>query len=141
MARLAVFASGRGSNFIALAAALKTAGRHAIEFLLCDVEGAAGGIFALSGSVTAFCSVSGASPAFTNCAGAVNGACAVSASAPINQSSGFITAFCSVSGAGSGFSAMLSAGGTLISVNTTGSLIAFTAAIGTSITRTMAAGF
>jgi phosphoribosylglycinamide formyltransferase-1 len=40
MARLAVFASGRGSNFIAIAAALKAAGRHAIEFLLCDVEGA-----------------------------------------------------------------------------------------------------
>ena len=41
MARLAVFASGRGSNFVAIAAALKGAGRHAIEFLLCDVEGAA----------------------------------------------------------------------------------------------------
>ena len=40
MARLAVFASGRGSNFIAIAAALKAAGRHAIEFLLCDVEDA-----------------------------------------------------------------------------------------------------
>jgi phosphoribosylglycinamide formyltransferase-1 len=40
MARLAVFASGRGSNFIAIAAALEAAGRHAIEFLLCDVEGA-----------------------------------------------------------------------------------------------------
>jgi phosphoribosylglycinamide formyltransferase-1 len=40
MARLSVFASGRGSNFIAIAAALKAAGRHAIEFLLCDVEGA-----------------------------------------------------------------------------------------------------
>jgi phosphoribosylglycinamide formyltransferase-1 len=40
MARLAVFASGTGSNFVALAAALKAAHRHAIEFLLCDVPGA-----------------------------------------------------------------------------------------------------
>ena len=40
MARLAVFASGTGSNFVALAAAVKAAHRHAIEFLLCDVEGA-----------------------------------------------------------------------------------------------------
>jgi phosphoribosylglycinamide formyltransferase-1 len=40
MARLAVFASGKGSNFVALAAALKEARRHGIEFLLCDVEGA-----------------------------------------------------------------------------------------------------
>jgi phosphoribosylglycinamide formyltransferase-1 len=40
MARLAVFASGRGSNFMALAAAVKAAHRHAIEFLLCDQEGA-----------------------------------------------------------------------------------------------------
>jgi phosphoribosylglycinamide formyltransferase 1 len=40
MARLAVFASGRGSNFVAIAGALKMARRHAIEFLLCDVEGA-----------------------------------------------------------------------------------------------------
>ncbi len=41
MARLAVFASGTGSNFVAIAAALKAAHRHAIEFLLCDVPGAA----------------------------------------------------------------------------------------------------
>ena len=40
MARLAVFASGKGSNFAAIADALRAAGRHAIEFLLCDVEGA-----------------------------------------------------------------------------------------------------
>jgi phosphoribosylglycinamide formyltransferase 1 len=55
MARLAVFASGTGSNFVAIAAALKAArqstdtvicatpgaaGRHALELLLCDVEGA-----------------------------------------------------------------------------------------------------
>jgi phosphoribosylglycinamide formyltransferase 1 len=40
MARLAVFASGRGSNFIAIVGALKMARRHSIEFLLCDVEGA-----------------------------------------------------------------------------------------------------
>jgi phosphoribosylglycinamide formyltransferase 1 len=40
MARLAVFASGTGSNFVALAAAIKAAHRHAIEFLLCDVPGA-----------------------------------------------------------------------------------------------------
>jgi phosphoribosylglycinamide formyltransferase 1 len=40
MARLAVFASGRGTNFLAIAAALKAAHRHSIEFLLCDVEGA-----------------------------------------------------------------------------------------------------
>ena len=40
MARLAVFASGRGTNFVAIADALRAAGRHAIEFLLCDVEGA-----------------------------------------------------------------------------------------------------
>ena len=40
MARLAVFASGTGSNFVAIAAALKAAHRHGIEFLLCDVEGA-----------------------------------------------------------------------------------------------------
>ncbi len=39
MARLAVFASGRGSNFVAIARAM-TATRHAIEFLLCDVAGA-----------------------------------------------------------------------------------------------------
>jgi phosphoribosylglycinamide formyltransferase 1 len=40
MARLAVFASGRGSNFVALAQALRAAGRHRIEFLFCDVAGA-----------------------------------------------------------------------------------------------------
>jgi len=40
MARLAVFASGTGSNFVAIAAALKAAHRHALEFLLCDVPGA-----------------------------------------------------------------------------------------------------
>jgi len=37
---LAVFASGRGSNFIAIAGALAMAKRHAIEFVLCDVKGA-----------------------------------------------------------------------------------------------------
>ena len=42
MARLAVFASGTGSNFVAIAGGLKMARRHAIEFLLCDMEGAAG---------------------------------------------------------------------------------------------------
>jgi phosphoribosylglycinamide formyltransferase-1 len=40
MARLAVFASGTGSNFVALASAVTAAHRHAIEFLLCDVPGA-----------------------------------------------------------------------------------------------------
>jgi phosphoribosylglycinamide formyltransferase 1 len=40
MARLAVFASGRGTNFVAIADSLAAAGRHRIEFLLCDVEGA-----------------------------------------------------------------------------------------------------
>ena len=40
MARLAVFASGTGSNFVAIAAAITTAHRHSIEFLLCDVPGA-----------------------------------------------------------------------------------------------------
>jgi len=40
MARLAVFASGTGSNFVALAEALRKGKRHAIEFLLCDVVGA-----------------------------------------------------------------------------------------------------
>jgi phosphoribosylglycinamide formyltransferase 1 len=40
MARLAVFASGTGSNFVALAAALKAAPRHVLEFILCDVPGA-----------------------------------------------------------------------------------------------------
>jgi phosphoribosylglycinamide formyltransferase-1 len=39
MARLAVFASGTGSNFVALARAIKPT-RHLIEFLLCDVTGA-----------------------------------------------------------------------------------------------------
>jgi phosphoribosylglycinamide formyltransferase-1 len=39
MARIAVFASGRGSNFVAIARAL--AGTpHRIEFLFCDVPGA-----------------------------------------------------------------------------------------------------
>jgi len=37
MARLAVFASGTGSNFVALAEALRKGKRHTIEFLLCDV--------------------------------------------------------------------------------------------------------
>jgi len=41
MAKLAVFASGTGSNFVAISAALKAARRHSIEFLLCDVAGAA----------------------------------------------------------------------------------------------------
>lgn len=41
MAKLAVFASGTGSNFVAIAAAVKAARRHSIEFLLCDVAGAA----------------------------------------------------------------------------------------------------
>ncbi|MGA2641104.1 MAG: phosphoribosylglycinamide formyltransferase [Spirochaetia bacterium] len=40
MARLAVFASGTGSNFVAITAAVKAAHRHAIESLLCDVAGA-----------------------------------------------------------------------------------------------------
>lgn len=40
MARLAVFASGRGTNFVAIAGALAMAKRHAIEFVLCDVKGA-----------------------------------------------------------------------------------------------------
>lgn len=40
MARLAVFASGTGSNFVALAAAVKAAHRDAVEFLLCDTAGA-----------------------------------------------------------------------------------------------------
>ena len=40
MARLAVFASGTGSNFVAIAAAVRAAHRHEIEFLLCDVAGA-----------------------------------------------------------------------------------------------------
>jgi phosphoribosylglycinamide formyltransferase-1 len=40
MARLAVFASGTGSNFVAIAAAVKAAHRHGIELLLCDVPGA-----------------------------------------------------------------------------------------------------
>ena len=41
MAKLAVFASGTGSNFVAITAALKGAHGHSIEFLLCDVAGAA----------------------------------------------------------------------------------------------------
>jgi phosphoribosylglycinamide formyltransferase-1 len=40
MARMAVFASGTGSNFVAIVGAFSMAKRHAIEFLLCDVEGA-----------------------------------------------------------------------------------------------------
>jgi len=40
MARCAIFASGTGSNFVAVAAAIRAAHRHGIEFLLCDVEGA-----------------------------------------------------------------------------------------------------
>ena len=36
MARLAVFASGTGSNFIAIARAVKGT-RHTLEFLLCDI--------------------------------------------------------------------------------------------------------
>ncbi len=36
MARLAVFASGRGSNFVAIAHGLRAAGRHRLELLLCD---------------------------------------------------------------------------------------------------------
>jgi phosphoribosylglycinamide formyltransferase 1 len=40
MARLAVFASGTGSNFVAIARLLKAVKRHGIELLLCDVEGA-----------------------------------------------------------------------------------------------------
>ena len=40
MARLAVFASGTGSNFVAIAAAVKAAHRHGVELLLCDVPGA-----------------------------------------------------------------------------------------------------
>jgi phosphoribosylglycinamide formyltransferase-1 len=39
MARIAVFASGRGSNFVAIAQAL-AATPHRIEFLFCDVPGA-----------------------------------------------------------------------------------------------------
>ncbi|MGA2612278.1 MAG: phosphoribosylglycinamide formyltransferase [Spirochaetia bacterium] len=39
MARLAVFASGTGSNFVAIAKAVKGTG-HSLEFLLCDVAGA-----------------------------------------------------------------------------------------------------
>jgi len=40
MARLAVFASGTGSNFVAIAKALQASHRHKIELLLCNVEGA-----------------------------------------------------------------------------------------------------
>jgi len=36
MARLAVFASGRGSNFVAIAQGLRAAGRHSLELLVCD---------------------------------------------------------------------------------------------------------
>ncbi len=40
MARFAVFASGRGTNFVAIAHAVRGLPSHSIEFLLCDVEGA-----------------------------------------------------------------------------------------------------
>ena len=40
MARLAVFASGTGSNFVALAQAIAARGRHRLELLLCDRAGA-----------------------------------------------------------------------------------------------------
>ena len=40
MARLAVFASGKGTNFVAIVGAIAAAKRHAIEFMLCDVQGA-----------------------------------------------------------------------------------------------------
>ncbi len=36
MARLAVFASGRGSNFVAIALGLRAAGRHRRELRVCD---------------------------------------------------------------------------------------------------------
>jgi phosphoribosylglycinamide formyltransferase-1 len=39
MARLAVFASGTGSNFVAIANAIRQT-RHGVEFVLCDVAGA-----------------------------------------------------------------------------------------------------
>jgi len=41
MARLAVFASGRGSNFAAIAGRLRDAGRHSLALLVCDQPGAA----------------------------------------------------------------------------------------------------
>jgi len=40
MARLAVFASGKGTNFVAIVGAIAAAKRHAIELMLCDVKGA-----------------------------------------------------------------------------------------------------
>ena len=40
MASLAVFASGRGSNFVALAERLRGAPRHRLAVLVCDVPGA-----------------------------------------------------------------------------------------------------
>jgi phosphoribosylglycinamide formyltransferase-1 len=40
MARLAVFASGKGSNFVAIAEAMKERKLHALEFLLCDRKAA-----------------------------------------------------------------------------------------------------
>ncbi len=40
MASLAVFASGRGSNFVALAERLRGAPRHRLAVLVCDVDGA-----------------------------------------------------------------------------------------------------
>ena len=41
MARLAIFASGTGSNFVALARAVDQETSHEIEVLVCDREGAA----------------------------------------------------------------------------------------------------
>jgi phosphoribosylglycinamide formyltransferase 1 len=40
VARLAVFASGRGSNFVALAGRLEAHARHRLAVLVCDVPGA-----------------------------------------------------------------------------------------------------
>lgn len=40
MANLAVFASGRGSNFVALAERMRGAARHRLVVLVCDVAGA-----------------------------------------------------------------------------------------------------
>jgi phosphoribosylglycinamide formyltransferase-1 len=41
MARLAVFASGRGSNFVAIAQCMRRQNRHCLEFMLCDRKAAA----------------------------------------------------------------------------------------------------
>jgi phosphoribosylglycinamide formyltransferase-1 len=41
MARLAVFASGRGTNFTAIAAAMRRQNRHCLEFMLSDRKAAA----------------------------------------------------------------------------------------------------